>query len=98
MSRLLKNETDNHEHSFLSVSSLLKNGTYNHEHSFLSMSSSLKNETDSPLIDIPQDILPEPSFPPPMSVYPLYSSLYSEPIPIIIQKYYRVQKKSRWTK
>jgi hypothetical protein len=48
------------------------------------VSISLKNETDPPPIElsIPLDLVPEPSFPPPVSVDPLSSSLFGEPIPI----------------
>jgi hypothetical protein len=97
VSRSLKNE---HIHSSLSVSRSLKNETDNHEHSSLSVSSSLKNETDPPPIEssLPLDLVPEPSFPLPVSVDPLYSSLSSEPIPISSQESNWVQKKSQWMK
>jgi hypothetical protein len=64
------------------------------------MSSSLKNETDPPPIEssLPLDLVLEPSFPPPVSVDPLSSSLSGEPIPISIQESNQVQKKSRWMK
>jgi hypothetical protein len=76
----------------------LKNETDNHEHSSLSVSSSLKNETDPPPIEssLPLDLVHEPSFPLPVSVDPLSSSLSGEPIPISIQESNRVQKKSWW--
>jgi hypothetical protein len=95
VSRSLKNETNNYEHSFLSVSSSLKNETDTHEHNSLSMSRSLKKETDPPPIEsnIQLDLVLEPSFPSPLSVDPLSSSLSSEPIPISIRESNRVQKK-----
>jgi hypothetical protein len=96
------------EHSSLSVSSSLKNDTQSivhfpvstHEHSSFSVSSSLKNETDPPPIEssLLLDIVLEPSFPPPVSIDPLPSSLSGEPIPISNQESNRVQKKSRWMK
>jgi hypothetical protein len=88
VSRSLKNETDNHEHSSLFVLISLKNETNNYEHSSLSMSSSLKNETYPPPIELslPLDIVPEPTFPLPMLVDPLSSSLSCQPIPISIQE------------
>jgi hypothetical protein len=97
VSSSLKNETDNHEHSSFSVSSSLKNETDNHEHSSLFVSRSLKNETDPPPIEsnLPLDIVHEPSFHLHVSVYPLYSSLSGEPIPISIEESNQVQKKSR---
>jgi hypothetical protein len=42
-----------------------------------------------------QDRVPKPSLPLPISVDPLSSSLSSQPITIINQKYNRVQKKSQ---
>jgi hypothetical protein len=91
---------DGHEHSSFSVSSLLKNETDTHEHSSLFMSSSLKNETNPPPIksSLPLDLVPKPSFHPPVSVDPLSSSLFGEPIPISSQESFWVQKKSRWMK
>jgi hypothetical protein len=78
-----------YEHSSFSMSSSLKNETDDtHEHSSFSVSSSLKNETDPPPIELslPLDLIPKPSFHPPVSVDPLSSSLSGEPIPISIQE------------
>jgi hypothetical protein len=97
VSSSLKNEIDKHEHSSISVSISLKNETYNHDHSSLSVSRSLRNEIDPPPIEssLPLDVIHEPSFPPPMLVDHLTSSLSGEPIAISNHESNRLQKKSQ---
>jgi hypothetical protein len=83
---LLEAKVKGFEHSSLSLSRLLKNETCTHDHNPLSMSSALKNEIDPhPIyLNLQLDLIPKPSFPPPISFDPLSSSLSGEPILISI--------------